>query len=74
MEEPCPNIDNIGSFDEYIGVMVKLDDKTNNVDIIATVKWRVTDANGFGIGRAQNNPLLDTIDYEVELEDGTTDR
>ena len=38
------------------------------------MKQSATDVNIFTIGRAHNNPLLDTQDYEVELEDGKTDR
>ena len=33
----------------------------------------MTDINGKPIGQAHPNPLLDTRQYEVELEDGTTD-
>ena len=51
-----------------------MDDETNSGSNIATAKRRATDANGFAIGRAHNSPLLDTQKYEVELEDGTTDR
>ena len=40
----------------------------------ATVKRRVVDHLGNAVGRAHTNPLLDTREYEVELEDGTTDR
>ena len=73
MEEPLPDVDDIGIFDKYIGVTVKLDDGTNSGGNITTMKRRATDANGFLIGRAHNNPLLYTREYEVELEDGTTD-
>ena len=41
---------------------------------IATVKRSATGASGFAIVRARNNPLMSTCEYEVELEDGTTDR
>ena len=74
MEEPRPDVNYIGSFDKYIGVKVKLDDGTNSSGNISTVKQRSTNANVFAIGRAHNNPLLDTKEYEIELEDGTTDR
>ena len=73
MEEPHPNVDNIGSFNKHIGVTVKINDENNSGVNIDTVKRRATDANGFAIGQAHNNPLLDTRNYEVELEDGTTD-
>ena len=60
IKEPRPDIDDIGSFDKYICVTVKLDDGINSGVNIATVKRNSTDANGFTIGRAHNNPLLDT--------------
>ena len=72
MEEPHPDIDNIGSLDKYPSVMVKLEYETNSGGNIDTVKLRAADENGFAIGWAHNNPLLDTREYEVELEDGTT--
>ena len=53
---------------------VKLEYGTNSGGNIDTVKRSATDANGFTIGHVHNNPLLDTIEYEVELEDFTTDR
>ena len=74
MEEPCPDVDDIGNFDKYISVTVKLDDGTNSGGNIATVKRCATNANRFEIGRVHNNPLTDTREYEVDLEDGTTDR
>ena len=74
MEEPIPDIDDIGRFVKYIGVTVKLDDGTNSGGKIATVKRRSTNANEFLNGRAHNNPLLDTREYKVDLEGGTTDR
>ena len=58
MEEPRPDADVIESFDKYIVVMVKLDNETNSVFNIATLKRHATDTNGFAIGRANNNPLL----------------
>ena len=53
---------------------VKVDDGTNFGGNIASVKRSSTDANGFSIGRAHNNPLLDTSEYEFQLEDSTNDR
>ncbi len=45
----------------------------NNVATKATVVKRKTDALGIPIGTQHPNPLLDTREYEVELEDGTYD-
>ena len=39
----------------------------------ATVKRRLINFNSTLIGQAHKNPLLDTRQYEVQLEDGTTD-
>ena len=74
LEEPRPDIDDIGSFDNYISVMVKMEYETNSDGNIDTVKKNATDANRFAIGRSQNNPLLYNWEYEVYLEDGRTDR
>ena len=74
IEEPPPDVDSIGSFDKYIVVMIKLDDKTNSGGNIATVKRRGTDENIFANGRAHIVPLLDTIEYEADLEYEKTDR
>ncbi len=51
-----------------------LDDKANGGGNIATVKRRVTDVNGRPVGSAHTNPLFDSREYEIELEDGTEDR
>ena len=66
-EETHPDIDEIGSFNKYIGVTVKLDNETNSGGNIATVKRRATDANGSAIGKAHNNLILDTREYDIEL-------
>ena len=51
MEKPHPDVDDIGRFDKYISVTVKLDDGTNSGGNIAYVKRRATDTNGFKIGQ-----------------------
>ena len=45
-----------------------------NISTKATFKRRVLDTLGNPVDRAHAYPLLDTSEYEVELEDGTTDR
>ena len=67
------NIDPV-ILDKYIGAKIVLDDKVNEGGNLATVKLRLTDINGRPIGTAHNNPSLDDREYEIELEDGTTDR
>ena len=61
------------TYDRYIGAQFRLDDSDDG-GRLATVKRRVKDYNGNMVGRSNNNPLLDTAEYEVELEDGTTDK
>ena len=66
-------------YDKYIGAEIILDhDEANESNIVtrqkATVVRRVVDESGTPVGSAHNNPLLDTREYEIELEDGTTDR
>ena len=57
-----------------IGAKVILDDSANGGGNLATVKSRATDINGRPIGHAHKNPMMDSREYEVEMEDGTTDR
>jgi len=52
-------------------VKVVLDDSTNRGGNIATIKSRATDINGHPIGRAHNNPMMDSRECEVEMEDRT---
>ena len=61
-------------YDKYIGVRIVLDEDTNDGGNLATVKRRVTDMHGRPSGTAHNNPMLDSREYEIELEDGTVDR
>ena len=49
MEEPRPEVDDIGIFNKYIVVTVKMDDENNSGGNIGTVKRRATDTNGFAI-------------------------
>ena len=60
MKDSCLDVGDIGSFDNYIGVTVKLEDITKSAGSIATMKWHATNENGFSIVRAHNNSLLDT--------------
>ena len=49
MEDPHPDVDDIGSFDKYISVTVKLDNEINSGGNIATVKCCATHEKGFTI-------------------------
>ena len=56
-------------YDKYISTKVVLDDTADGGGSIATVKSRITDINGRAIGIANNNPLLDSREYEIKMED-----
>ena len=51
-----------------------LDNKAYGGGNIATVKHQVTDINVRSVGNAHTNPLFDSREYEIELENGTEDR
>jgi hypothetical protein len=70
-----PEADTIDSYDKWIGATFLLDPTRNldNVGTKAQVVQRRTDPFGNPIGRAHANPLMDTREYEVILEDGTYD-
>ena len=61
-------------YDKYIGARIILDNTVDGGSNISIVKSCVTDINVSGVGVANNNPLLDSRDYEIESENGTTDR
>ena len=60
MEQPHQDLDDIGSFNKYISVVVKLENETNSGSNVYNVKRRDTDENGYTIRRAHNNPIMDT--------------
>ena len=70
--------DDIDSYDKYIGTTFLLDPNQDSVNLgtKAKVISRATDFRGTHVGstHVNVNPLLDTRQYKVELEDGTTDR
>ena len=74
MSREKPEADDIDDMDKYIGAKIVLDQNNPGNLATAVVKRRVTDFSGRPVGRAHINPMLDTREYEVELEDGTTDR
>ena len=58
-------------YDEYIGAEVLID--VGDEKQRAVVKKRVVDANGNPVGKRNDNYMLDTREYELEFEDGTTE-
>ena len=51
-----------------------MDEKTNNGSDLTTSTKQIVDEYGRPSGTAHTNPVFDTREYEIELEDGTTDR
>jgi hypothetical protein len=61
------------AYDKYIGAELTVDFGTDGKRR-ATVKERVRDFEGNFIGRSNENPYLDTSEYIIKYEDGTSDR
>ena len=59
----------IESLDEYIGSQIVIPNK-EAVPVLAIVKKRKRDALGQPIGTKNDNPILDSRIYELELPDG----
>ena len=57
---------------KYIGAQLMLD--LEGDPLYGKVIERATDASGNKVGRAHNNPLLDTREYLVQLGDETVRR
>ena len=73
---PLKDIDDIEpeTYDKYIGARVILNEEQNNGGNIATIKRRATDDYGRPIGQAHTNPMFDTREFDVELENGESER
>ena len=65
----------VETLDKYIGTTFLLDPARNENNVATKVKVirQNTDFNGRPIGKANNNPLLDTREYICEYPDGTLD-
>jgi hypothetical protein len=61
------------AYDKFIGAEMTVDFGTDGRKR-ATVKERVRDFDGNLVGRSNANPLLDTSEYLIEYDDGTSDR
>jgi len=74
-DDARPEADDIDDHDKWIGATFLLDPlrNTDKVGTKARVVQRRTDPFGNPIGRAHPNPLMDTREYDVVLEDGTYD-
>ncbi|MHA7927758.1 MAG: hypothetical protein ACX936_21375, partial [Marinobacter sp.] len=60
-------------FDGYIGATIDLTDDTGKTQR-GIVRRRARNHSGEITGRANRNPLLDTRQYEIELDDGRVER
>lgn len=72
-EEDMPEADEHTpeEFDEYIGMQVLL--PVAGEQYMGTVKQRIKDSDGKPVGTRNDNPILDTRQYEVEFADGNTE-
>ena len=70
-----PEANNIDDYDKLFGATFLLDpmQAPGNVATKATVLKHKTDIHGKLLGRAHSNPLLDTREHVVALEDGNFD-
>jgi hypothetical protein len=70
-----PDEDEIESeaYDKYLGAEMLVDFGVEGRKR-ATVKQRVRDFDGNLVGKSHKNPMLDTSEYIIEYEDGTSDR
>lgn len=75
-DEPILEADDVTEeiYDKFLGAKFVLDDKVDGGGRLATVKSRAKTDDGKLIGRAHTNPMLDTREYVIELEDGEHDR
>jgi hypothetical protein len=69
-----PDEDKIESeaYDKYIGAEMLVDFGVKGRKR-ATVKKRIRDFDGNLVGKSHENPMLDTSEYVIEYEDGTSD-
>jgi hypothetical protein len=63
----------LDAYDKFIGAEMTVDFGTDGRKR-ATVKERVRDYDGNLVGQSNPNPLLDTSEYIIEYDDGTSDQ
>ena len=63
--------DNEDIFDSYLGAEILLSDQDGN-KILAKVIKKVKDNEGNPVGTRHNNPMFDTLEYNVEISDGSS--
>ena len=65
---------NYDRYNKYIGAKLIIDKKSNNGGNLETVIRQSTDEYGAPLGQAHNKPMLDTREFEVELENDETEK
>ena len=58
-------------YDHYVSAQIKI--PLGDEEVIDMVKWHKIDINGKPIGISNENPILDTRLYRVELPDGAVE-
>ena len=58
-------------YNQYVLSQIKM--PLCDKELITTVKWHKRDINGKPIGTSNDNPLLDTRLYKVDMPDGTVE-
>ena len=61
-------------YNKYTGAKLIIDEKLNNDNNLANEIRRATDEYEAPIGQAYRKPMLDTREFEVDLENGDTDK
>ena len=61
-------------YNEYIREKIIIGNKSNNGGNLATVIRRATDESRVKIGQAHRKPIMDTRKFEVDLENGETNK
>ena len=56
-------------YDPYINMQITIPKGENELLIEAGFKWRAVNIYGKYIGKANDNPILDSRKYEIEYED-----
>ena len=59
----------MNAHDEYVNMQVKIPHGSDGTLENAVVKRRALDVDGMPVGKANNNPILDTRTYKLEYED-----
>ena len=65
---------NYDQYNKYFGANLIIDEKSNNVSNLANLIRQATDYYETPIGQAHKKQMLDTRKFEVELENGDTDK